>query len=144
MRLLIPAVLALSLIISSCAKDGGTTVGDGTFDQKEQAYFRVAVGASLTAFPAAAAPAYLVTTAILSVASVENTADNIALIALVDSQVGGVDIDESLRPSLVDFMELLKADLLSTLDGNLIPSSDRLAIVKQMLAIVQTSAKARM
>jgi len=129
------AVIFLALL-SSCAVTG-STVGDGVFDAREQAYFRVAVGGTLSIFPTAVAPVYLATVGILSGLDQDSVATNPALYELIDSKIPAAD------PAVGDLIVLLKAEIFSVLDGSQIPGADRLPVVKQMLQIIQQSAAAR-
>lgn len=56
-----------------------------------------------------------------------------------------VDIDEKLRPSVADLINVLKADMEAVIATEVVTDiNKRTEIIKQMLTIVQTSAKERM
>ena len=137
---------AVGCVSCSVAKDGtvSTTIGDGVFDAREQAYFRVLVGAALTSYPGTAPHVYEVTSAILAVVNASDAGDNTSLMSLINVECAKIHVKPALQPSFDDLVALLQADMFSVLDGNAIAKDNRLEIVKQMLTIINESAKARM
>lgn len=128
-KLLASAFMCLTL--AGCA---GTTVGDGVFDAREQAYFKAGVGIAISAKPETAAPVYAVATTCLGLISLD-----------LDLAMKLTNIDEKLRPSVVDLINVLKADMETVIATEVvIDINKRTEIIKQMLVIVQTSAKERM
>ena len=125
------AAVMLCLTLAGCS---GTTVGDGVFDAREQAYFKAGVGTVISAKPETAAPVYAVATTCLGLVSLD-----------LDLAMKLVDIDEKLRPSVADLINVLKADMEAVIATEVVTDiSKRTEIIKQMLVIVQTSAKERM
>lgn len=145
--LVLVSFVCLAIGCVSCSVNDGkmsTTIGDGVFDAREQAYFRVLVGAALTSYPNTPAPVYAATGAMLAVLDASSAGDNTALMELINVECAKIKIKPALQPSFDDLMALLQADMFSVLDGNAIPTDKRLEIVKQMLEIINQSAKARM
>ena len=125
------AAVMLCLTLAGCA---GTTVGDGYFDAREQAYFKAGVGIAISAKPETAAPVYAVATTCLGLISLD-----------LDLAMKLTDIDEKLRPSVADLINVLKADMETVIaTEGATDINKRTEIIKQMLVIVQTSAKERM
>lgn len=127
------AAVMLCLTLAGCS---GTTVGDGVFDAREQAYFKAGVGIAIaiSAKPETAAPVYAVATTCLGLVSLD-----------LDLAMKLVDIDEKLRPSVADLINVLKADMEAVIATEVVTDiNKRTEIIKQMLTIVQTSAKERM
>ncbi len=125
------AAVMLCLTLAGCS---GTTVGDGVFDAREQAYFKAGVGIAISAKPETAAPVYAVATTCLGLISLD-----------LDLAMKLTDIDEKLRPSVADLINVLKADMETVIATEVvIDVNKRTEIIKQMLVIVQTSAKERM
>ena len=133
----------LSLMVACSGQPIVDNVGDGKFDQKEQAYFQLAVGAAMSIRPEATAAVFIVTSAMLKVINADIAGTNDALIAVMNDEVNSLDLDPYTGAALIDLLELVKANIFSVLDGELIPASDRLTVVKQMLEIINRSAEAR-
>lgn len=125
------AAVMLCLTLAGCS---GTTVGDGVFDTREQAYFKAGVGIAISAKPETAAPVYAVATTCLGLVSLD-----------LDLAMKLTDIDEKLRPSVADLVNILKTDMEAVIATEVVTDiNKRTEIIKQMLTIVQTSAKERM
>ena len=64
-------LLASAFMCLTLAGCSGTTVGDGVFDAREQAYFKAGVGTVISAKPETAAPVYAVATTCLGLVSLD-------------------------------------------------------------------------
>lgn len=125
------AAVMLCLTLAGCS---GTTVGDGVFDTREQAYFKAGVGIAISAKPETAAPVYAVATTCLGLVNLD-----------LDLAMKLTDIDEKLLPSVADLVNILKTDMEAVIATEVVTDiNKRTEIIKQMLTIVQTSAKERM
>ena len=125
------AAVMLCLTLAGCS---GTTVGDGVFDTREQAYFKAGVGIAISAKPETAAPVYAVATTCLGLVNLD-----------LDLAMKLTDIDEKLLPSVADLVNILKTDMEAVIATEVVTDiNKRTEIINQMLTIVQTSAKERM
>nr|WP_321466768.1 hypothetical protein [uncultured Desulfobulbus sp.] len=139
-------LLSFTLFCQFGCSENGSTLGNGQVDQVEAATIRVAVGLALTARPDTAAPAYAASTAILALLD-EGTGES-ALAATIDTaltaKLDELHLDAATKQSMVDLSLLIKAQILEQLGAANIGASAKKVLVRQVVAIVQQTAGARL
>jgi|GEM_PF-3239429 len=139
-------LLSFTLLSQFGCSENGSTLGNGQVDQVEAATIQVAVGLAFTARPDTVAPAYAASTAILAVLN-EETGET-ALASAVDTALTGkldeLNLDTATRQSVLDLALLIKAKILEQLGAADIAASEKKVLVREVVAIVQQTAAARM
>jgi len=137
--------LALAVTFNAC-QGGKTTVGNGTVDAVEAATIRVAVGLALSAKPEAVAPAYAVSTALLAI--IDKDAGTTALADTIKDAItketARLDLDPVTAASFGDLVALVEAEIRARLAAADISASARMVVIRDVIAIVQEAAAARL
>lgn len=136
------SLVVLLFLMAGCA-GSQSNIGDGKFDPKEQAYFKLAVGVAMTARPETAPAVYVISEAVLKVIEPRNVSSNEVLEGVIDYEVEKLKLTPGAKLVLLDLVNLLKVEMFSVLDTENINIDDRLVVVKQMLQIINESARAR-
>lgn len=137
-----------AMIVGACAgpgPDGKSTFGDGKVDQVEAASIRVAVGLALGAKPEAVAPSYAVSTAVLALmpAGGGEPVDVSLIDAAIAKETGKLNLDHLTRQSFDDLVLLARAKIVEQI-GAKTEVSAKLVVVREVVAIIQQSAAARL
>lgn len=140
-KVTIALLIAFSLALFGCT--GKTTIGDGKIDEVEEASLRLAVGMAMSARPETVVPAYAVSGALLQMMGWAS--GDVVVVDYLDQAIGKevekLTIDKSSKQSFFDLVTLVKAKVKSDIP---VESSQKIVIVKQVLFVVNESAKARM
>lgn len=123
-------VILLLFLSTSCAM---TSVGDGVFDEREKAYFKLSVGIILSTKVEVVYPMYLITTIALS-----TPGDDVD--GVFNNALEMVNINPELRPSVVDLIELIKVDMKNIVKVE----GEKQEIIEEMLLLVNAACKERM
>lgn len=143
--------LTIALLCMLCAAfllgcQQGSNIGDGKVDQVEAATIQVAVGLAMTARPDTVAPAYAVSTAILAV--LDTSTAQTALAAAVDTaltaKLNDLHLDAPTKASVQDLALLIRAQVMEQLSAANIPAAEKRVVIREVVAIVQRTAAARL
>jgi len=135
------ALLAL-LILTGCA--GTAKVQDGKLDPVEAATIRVAVGAAMSAYPKAIPASYAVSTALLVGLSGDYVSLAPAVDLIIEREVAQLNLDAPTKASFNDLVALIRARLMQQLQIEGVDAAGQKVMVRELVLIVQESAKARM
>jgi len=142
-RFLLAILILACLALVACCQDS-STIGNGKVDPIEEAALQLAVGSAMTAYPQATAPAYLVSTALLELIATDQEATADQLDQVVAVQVDKLDLDQPTRASFLDLVRLIRLKIAQTLASENITDDKLVVVIRQLLEIVQRTAKARM
>lgn len=147
--MVIALLVAIAMaFICGCSEKGGnqSTLGDGKVDQVEAATIRVAVGLAFTARPDTVAPAYAASTAILALLD-QNTGETVAASAIdtaLSAKLEELNLDAATKQSVMDLVLLIKAKTMEQLDAADLTDDKEVVVIRDVVAIVQETAAARM
>ena len=145
--LTIALALVLALVFSfGCTQPNETTIGNGKVDPVEAATVRVAVGMAFTARPDTVAPAYAVSDALLTM--LDASRDQSALVTTINQTLAGetakLNLDAGTAASFADLVALVEAQIVARLAEANITASQRMVVVRDIVAIVHDTAAMRM
>lgn len=125
---------------------GGTTVGDGKVDAVEAAELRVIIGLTLGAKPAAIAPAYAVSTALLITLNNVTTQNVVAGVVdqVIAAEVKKLKLDPVTEQSFNDLVYLIRVRIEAKYKISALPESQRLVVVKDIVQIVHDASASRL
>ena len=136
-------ILLLALAMTGCAMT--QNLGDGKVDEVEASVIRVAVGGALAAYPAAIAPAYAVSTAVLQFMDGSEAVDLSMLESKAGDEINKLQLTDLEKQSAIDLLGVVKANIKAELTKAGITDPDaKLVVVKTVLEIIKESAKARL
>lgn len=137
--------LILAVTLLGCSSTALQNVGDGKVDEVEASIIRVSVGAALTAFPQAIAPAYAVSTALLQGVDAGQLVELGGLQAAAESKIDKLDLQPNERQSAIELYGVIKAEIKARLDKlGVAAPEQRLVVVRTIIQIVKEAAGARL
>lgn len=141
----IAIILCLFVCLFGCAQNVPITI-DGKISSVEAATIQLAVGVVFSQNPETVIPAYGVSTALLAILSGTNESTTVsALDALVAKEADKLNLDPLTRQSFNDLVNLVKVQITDMLAAEGIANpSGALVLVKDVIQIVNNSAKARL
>jgi hypothetical protein len=145
--LLAGVFLSLTLALTSCAPNGGTTLGDGQVDPVEAAVIQLSVGATMAAYPKTIVPAFQVTSAMLAMktGSTSSIVELSGLDEILKAETAKLNLDPITLQSFNDLIVLVKASLNQQLANQGIALDDeKLVVAWKVVEIVNATAKARL
>ena len=133
-------------VLTGCGSSTSSTLGNGKIDPVEKATLNVAIGAAMSAYPAAIEPAYIVSGALLvalggdnaEMASITTVVDNV-----IAEQVNKLDMDKATKASFNDLVALIRIKVESILLTEKIESTNTYVVVKDLVKIINEAAAAR-
>jgi hypothetical protein len=134
-------LLVIMLVLSGCA--GTSTIGNGKIDPVEEATIRLAVGAALSAMPAAAIPAYMVSTGLMAVIGTGDASLPGNIDVVIEKETSKLKMDQETKLVFADFLALVKAEVKQRLAGTGISENSRIVLIKQLVKIVNDVSRAR-
>lgn len=140
-------LLSLSLALTACTPNGGTTLGDGQVDLVEAAVIQLSVGATMAAYPKTIMPAFEVTSALLALktGSTTDIVELSGLDAALKAETDKLNLDPLTLQSFNDLVVLVKASLNQQLANQGIALDDeKLVVAWKVVEIVNETAKARL
>lgn len=142
-------LMFLSLILSfalfgciGCSEN--CTIGDGQVDEVESAVIKVAVGAALTAMPETVAPAYAVSTGLLTLLDGSEATTLGEIDAALSEKLDELKITESEKQSVLDLVGLVKAKIVMETEKTGIAENEKIVVVKTIVGIVQSTSASRL
>lgn len=142
----IVGVFLLMAVVLGLAGCNGTTIGNGKIDPVEAATIRVAVGAAMSAKPSAIPPAYAVSTALLALTDPEQ--GKFVTVALIKDAIAKetakLKLDPYTAASFGDLVGIIETKLAERLQQADIHPSERVIVIRAVIAIVAEAAAARM
>lgn len=141
--LIIPLLL---LLLSACSSSKPNTVGNGVVDPIEEATLRLSISLAFDSYPVAVEPAYIVSSVLLSKLN-DTEMDDAALLNTVDAVVKDKTEELNLKNSDKAAFNLLiiivKERIKEIINVEKIPESQRVVVIKDLIKIVNETAKAR-
>ena len=141
--LIIPLLL---LLLSACSTSKPNTIGNGVVDPVEEATLRLSISLAFDSYPVAVEPAYIVSSVLLSNLN-DTEMDDAALLNTVDAVVKDKTKELNLKNSDKATFNLLiiivKERIKEIINVEKIPESQRVVVIKDLIKIVNETAKAR-
>ena len=141
--LIIPLLL---LLLSACSSSKPNTIGNGVVDPIEEATLRLSISLAFDSYPVAVEPAYIVSSVLLSKLN-DTEMNNAALLNTVDAVVKDKTKELNLKNSDKAAFNLLiiivKEKIKELINVEKIPESQRVVVIKDLIKIVNETAKAR-
>ena len=141
--LIIPLLL---LLLSACSTSKPNTIGNGVVDPIEEATLRLSISLAFDSYPVAVEPAYIVSSVLLSKLN-DTEMNNAALLNTVDAVVKDKTKELNLKDSDKAAFNLLviivKEKIKELINVEKIPESQRVVVIKDLIKIVNETAKAR-
>lgn len=148
---LMVGILIIILLVAlyglfGCAAPAGSasTLGNGKVDAVEAATLRVAVGLAFTARPDTVAPAYAVSTALLAGLSADYVALPAAVDGIISRETERLNLDPATLASFGDLLLLIKAEITQRISVDAVDDPGKRVMVRELVAIVQETAAARL
>lgn len=143
MKFLSVLLLVIAISFLGCQTTGTDSgIGDGKVDAVETAVIRLAVGGAMTSMPETVVPAYAVSKALLVAMDGDNPIKLSLLSKAVEKKVDGLDLTVYEKQSVMDLVELVKAQIMDRIGG--LDAGDRIVVVKAVIQIVHDAAGARL
>lgn len=141
--LIIPLLL---LLLLACSSSKPNTIGNGVVDPVEEATLRLSISLAFDSYPVAVEPAYIVSSVLLSKLN-DTEMNNAALLNTVDAVVKDKTKELNLKDSDKAAFNLLviivKEKIKELINVEKIPESQRVVVIKDLIKIVNETAKAR-
>ena len=141
--LIIPLLL---LLLSACSSSKPNTIGNGVVDPVEEATLRLSISLAFDSYPVAVEPAYIVSSVLLSKLN-DTEMNNAALLNTVDAIIKDKTEELNLKNSDKAAFNLLiiivKEKIKELINVEKIPESQRVVVIKDLIKIVNETAKAR-
>lgn len=141
--LIIPLLL---LLLSACSTSKPNTIGNGIVDPVEEATLRLSISLAFDSYPVAVEPAYIVSSVLLSKLN-DTEMNNAALLNTVDvivkDKTKELNLKDSDKAAFNLLIIIVKERIKELINVEKIPESQRVVVIKDLIKIVNETAKAR-
>ena len=141
--LIIPIIL---LLLSACSNSKPNTIGNGIVDPVEEATLRLSISLAFDSYPVAVEPAYIVSSVLLSNLN-DTEMDDATLINTVDvivkDKTKELNLKDSDKAAFNLLVIIVKEKIKELINVEKIPESQRVVVIKDLIKIVNETAKAR-
>lgn len=141
--LIIPLLL---LLLLACSSSKPNTIGNGVVDPVEEATLRLSISLAFDSYPVAVEPAYIVSSVLLSKLN-DTEMNNAALLNTVDvivkDKTKELNLKDSDKAAFNLLVIIVKEKIKELINVEKIPESQRVVVIKDLIKIVNETAKAR-